>query len=158
MLLRSILLFCILFNSCDRFGDKNKPEVVVKTYTKEEKLKMFDVMLSQFVKNIQKTKNLSSLKDMSDEHGNFTVDCGSYTGEKMLSGKFWKDDLTQLEQNVKIEEILSIIQNEQKEIYENSVSYGYTANGFEYGLDFFFLEKHGKWILRDFSRLRPERG
>ncbi len=31
------------------------------------------------------------------------------------------------------------------------------ADRFEYGLRFFFPEKEGRWIVRGFSRLRPER-
>ncbi|RHX82881.1 hypothetical protein [Leptospira stimsonii] len=158
MILRIILACCIFLNSCDKLG--NNEEAKVKTYTKQEKLKMLDVMLSKLLKDIQEKKNFIPILEVSDEHSGYTIDSGSYTGEEMDMGKFQKKGLGDMEKNVSVEEVVRLLKKGSKEMISDdggSLWVMLEADRFEYGIDLFFPEKEGRWIVRSFSRLRPER-
>lgn len=158
MILRILLASCILLNSCDKL--ENKKEVEVKTYTKQEKLKMLDVMLSKLLKDIQEKKNFTPFLEVSDEHSGYTIDVGEYTGEELYMGKIQKKGLGDIEKNVTIEEVVRLLKKGSKSgMSENGGSLWVMleADRFEYGIDLFFPEEQGRWIVRGVSRLRPER-
>ncbi|EKS09583.1 hypothetical protein LEP1GSC071_0169 [Leptospira santarosai str. JET] len=133
----------------------------MKTYTKQEKMKMFEGMFSKLLKDIQEKKNFSPILELSDDGSGYIIDSGSYTGEEMYMGDFQKKGLGDMEKNVKLEEVVRLMKKGGKSTVSESggsLWWMFTADRFEYGLGFFFLEKEGRWIVRDFSRLRPERG
>ncbi|WP_061250160.1 hypothetical protein [Leptospira alstonii] len=158
MILRILLVGCILLNSCDKLG--NKEETKVKTYTKQEKMKMFDAMLSKLLKDIQEKKNFTPFLEVSDEHSGYTISVGESLGDELVGGNFQKDGFNKLEKYVTIEEVVRLIKKGSKgTISESGDSFwwGLVADRFEYGLDFYFPEEQGRWIIRRFDRLRPER-
>ncbi|ULH27966.1 hypothetical protein [Leptospira weilii] len=160
MIFRILLVGCILLNSCDKPGNKEETKVEVKTYTKQEKLKMLDAMLSKLLKDIQEKKNFTPFLELSDEHSGYTIDVGEYTGEELYGGIFQKEGVSQLEKYVTVEEVIYLLKKGTKQgISENGNGLWImtTVDRFEYGLDCYFPEKEGRWIVRDFSRLRPER-
>ncbi|WP_061249886.1 hypothetical protein [Leptospira alstonii] len=160
MIFRILLIGCILLNSCDKLGNKEETKVEVKTYTKQEKLKMLDVMLSKLLKDIQEKKNFSPLLEVSDDGSGYIIDSGSYTGEEMYMGKFQKEGLGDMEKNVTVEEVVRLMKKGSKEMVSDdggSLSVMFEADRFEYDLHCYFPEEQGRWIVRRFSRLRPER-
>lgn len=160
MILRILLVSCILLNSCDKLGNKEETKVEVKTYTKQEKMKMLDVMLSKLLKDIQEKKNFTPFLEVSDEHSGYTIDVGEYTGEELYGGTFQKEGLGDMEKHVAVEEVVRLLKKGKKdEMAEgsNGLWVMLTVNRFEYGIDCYFPEEQGRWIVRDFSRLRPER-
>ncbi|KXZ27306.1 hypothetical protein [Leptospira santarosai] len=160
MILRILLVSCILLNSCDKLGNKEETKVEVKTYTKQEKLKMLDIMLSKLLKDIQEKKNFTPFLDLSDDGSGYTIDAGEYTGEEMYMGNFQKEGLGDMEKHVTVEEVVRLLKKGSKdEMSEggNGLWVMLEADRFEYGIDCYFPEKEGRWIVRRFSRLRPER-
>ncbi|WP_061216851.1 hypothetical protein [Leptospira weilii] len=160
MIFRILLVGCILLNSCDKPGNKEETKVEVKTYTKQEKLKMLDAMLSKLLKDIQEKKNFSPFLELSDEHSGYTIDVGEYTGEELYGGIFQKEGVSKFEKYVTIEEAVRLLKKGSKVGMSDdgeSLSIMFTVDRFEYGIDCYFPEKQGRWIVRDFSRLRPER-
>ncbi|MGQ2802058.1 hypothetical protein ACT54M_16870 [Leptospira santarosai] len=160
MILRILLVSCILLNSCDKPGNKEETKVEVKTYTKQEKLKMLDIMLSKLLKDIQEKKNFTPFLDLSDDGSGYTIDAGEYTGEEMYMGKFQKEGLGDMEKHVTVEEVVRLLKKGSKSGMSEDGGGLWVmleADRFEYGLRFFFPEKEGRWIVRGFSRLRPER-
>ncbi|WP_061247650.1 hypothetical protein [Leptospira noguchii] len=158
MILRILLVSCILLNSCDK--PINKEETKVKTYTKQEKLKMLDVMLSKLLKDIQEKKNFTPFLEVSDEHSGYTISIGESLGDELVGGNFQKEGFGTLEKYVTIEEVVRLLKKGSKdEMSEggNGLWVMLEADRFEYGIDCYFPEKQGKWIVRRFSRLRPER-
>ncbi|WP_032928573.1 hypothetical protein [Leptospira santarosai] len=160
MILRILLVSCILLNSCDKLGNKEETKVEVKTYTKQEKLKMLDIMLSKLLKDIQEKKNFTPFLDLSDDGSGYTIDAGEYTGEEMYMGNFQKEGLGDMEKHITIEEVVRLLKKGSKDGMSESGRSLWVileADRFEYGIDLFFPEKEGRWIVRRFSRLRPER-
>ncbi|WP_078130667.1 hypothetical protein [Leptospira alexanderi] len=160
MILRILLVGCIFLNSCDKLSDKEEKKVEVKTYTKQEKLKMLDVMLSKLLKDIQEKKNFTPFLEVSDEHSGYTINAGESLGEELYGGTFQKEGFSQFEKYVTIEEVVRLLKKGSKRGMSedgDSLSIMLTVNRFEYGIDCYFPEKQGRWIVRDFSRLRPER-
>ncbi|WP_082278822.1 hypothetical protein [Leptospira interrogans] len=160
MIFRILLACCILFNSCDKPGNKEETKVEVKTYTKQEKLKMLDLMLSKLLKDIQEKKNFTPFLEVSDEHSGYIIDSGSYTGEEMYMRKIQKQGLGDMEKNVTVEEVVHLLKKGSKKYNGDdggSLSIMLNVDRFEYDLHCYFPEKEGRWIVRDFSRLRPER-
>ncbi|AVV48716.1 hypothetical protein [Leptospira santarosai] len=160
MILRILLVSCILLNSCDKPGNKEETKVEVKTYTKQEKLKMLDIMLSKLLKDIQEKKNFTPFLDLSDDGSGYTIDAGEYTGEEMYMGNFQKEGLGDMEKHVTVEEVVRLLKKGSKSGMSEDGGGLWVmleADRFEYGLRFFFPEKEGRWIVRGFSRLRPER-
>lgn len=160
MILRILLVSCILLNSCDKPGNKEETKVEVKTYTKQEKLKMLDIMLSKLLKDIQEKKNFTPFLDLSDDGSGYTIDAGEYTGEEMYMGNFQKEGLGDMEKHITIEEVVRLLKKGSKDGMSESGRSLWVileADRFEYGIDLFFPEKEGRWIVRRFSRLRPER-
>ncbi|WP_061231219.1 hypothetical protein [Leptospira weilii] len=160
MILRILLVGCILLNSCDKPGNKEETKVEVRTYTKQEKLKMLDVMLSKLLKDIQEKKNFTPFLEVSDEHSGYTINVGETLGEELYGGNFRKEGFSQLEKYVTIEEVVRLLKKGSKEMISDSggsLSVMLEADRFEYDLHCYFPEKEGRWIVRDFSRLRPER-
>ncbi|ASV10464.1 hypothetical protein [Leptospira santarosai] len=157
MILRILLVCCVFLNSCDKFTNENQKAVEMKTYTKEEKLKMFDIMLSQLVKDLKKKKRFSPFKEISDEYSTFSGDDKS-DGDG-FGGNFQKDDLSVLEQNMTVEEVIRLIKSDHKGRISSDgggVSFGLVADNFEYGLDFRFPKEQGRWVVFHLSRFRPE--
>ncbi|EMO56754.1 hypothetical protein LEP1GSC161_0672 [Leptospira santarosai str. CBC1416] len=149
-----------MLNSCDKLGNKEETKVEVKTYTKQEKLKMLDIMLSKLLKDIQEKKNFTPFLDLSDDGSGYTIDAGEYTGEEMYMGNFQKEGLGDMEKHVTVEEVVRLLKKGSKdEMSEggNGLWVMLEADRFEYGIDCYFPEKEGRWIVRRFSRLRPER-
>ncbi|WP_036034904.1 hypothetical protein [Leptospira mayottensis] len=154
MILRILLVSCILLNSCDKPG--NKVEAKVKTYTKQEKMKMLDVMLSKLLKNIQEKKNFTPFLDLSDDGSGYTV----HAGDELYIGKFQKEGLGDMEKNVTVKEVVRLLKKGSKEMISDdggSLSVMLNVDRFEYDLHCYFPEEEGRWIVRRFSRLRPER-
>lgn len=154
MILRLLLVSCILLNSCDKPG--NKIEGKVKTYTKQEKMKMLDVMLSKLLKNIQEKKNFSPFLDLSDDGSGYTI----HAGDELYIGKFQKEGLGDMEKHVTVEEVVRLLKKGSKEMISDdggSLSVMLNVDRFEYDLHCYFPEEEGRWIVRRFSRLRPER-
>ncbi|WP_078130579.1 hypothetical protein [Leptospira alexanderi] len=160
MILRILLISCILLNSCDKPENKGEKKVEVKTYTKQEKLKMLDVMLSKLLKDIQEKKNFSPFLELSDDASGYTIDVGEITGEELYGGNFQKEGFSKLEKYVTIEEVVHLLKKGRKvgmsEDGGGSLSVMFFVNRFEYDLHCYFPEKEGRWIVRRFSRLRPE--
>ncbi|EMF91140.1 hypothetical protein LEP1GSC005_0089 [Leptospira santarosai str. ST188] len=149
-----------MLNSCDKLGNKEETKVEVKTYTKQEKLKMLDIMLSKLLKDIQEKKNFTPFLDLSDDGSGYTIDAGEYTGEEMYMGNFQKEGLGDMEKHITIEEVVRLLKKGSKDGMSESGRSLWVileADRFEYGIDLFFPEKEGRWIVRRFSRLRPER-
>ncbi|EMM73084.1 hypothetical protein M9Y82_19460 [Leptospira weilii] len=160
MILRILLVSCVLLNSCDKLSNKEETKVEVKTYTKQEKLKMLDVMLSKLLKDIQEKKDFSPFLELSDDGSGYTIDVGEYTGEEMYMGNFQKEGLGDMEKHVTIEEVVRLLKKGSKDgMSEDGGGLWIvtTVGRFEYGIDCYFPEKEGRWIVRRFSRLRPER-
>ncbi|MGE8711811.1 hypothetical protein [Leptospira interrogans] len=160
MILRILLFSCILLNSCDKPGNKEETKVEVKTYTKQEKMKMLDVMLSKLLKDIQEKKNFTPFLEVSDEHSVYTISIGESLGDELVGGNFQKEGFSKLEKYVTVEEVVRLLKKGTKGgISESGRSLWVMleADRFEYGIDLYFPEKEGRWIVRDFSRLRPER-
>ncbi|WP_016761274.1 hypothetical protein [Leptospira weilii] len=156
MILRILLVSCILLNSCDKPGSKEETKVEVKTYTKQEKLKMLDVMLSKLLKDIQEKKNFSPFLEVSDEYSGYTI----HTREELYGGNFQKEGFADMEKHVTVEEVVRLLKKGSKEYISESGRSLWVmleADRFEYGIDCYFPEKEGRWIVRGFSRLRPER-
>ncbi|AXR62197.1 hypothetical protein DQM68_17595 [Leptospira mayottensis] len=154
MILRILLVSCILLNSCDKPG--NKVEAKVKTYTKQEKMKMLDVMLSKLLKNIQEKKNFTPFLDLSDDGSGYTV----HAGDELYIGKFQKEGPGDMEKNVTVKEVVRLLKKGSKEMISDdggSLSVMLNVDRFEYDLHCYFPEEEGRWIVRRFSRLRPER-
>ncbi|WP_036061326.1 hypothetical protein [Leptospira weilii] len=160
MILRILLVGCILLNSCDKPGNKEETKVEVRTYTKQEKLKMLDAMLSKLLKDIQEKKSFTPFLEVSDEHSGYTINVGETLGEELYGGNFRKEGFSQLEKYVTIEEVVRLLKKGSKEMISDSggsLSVMLEADRFEYDLHCYFPEKEGRWIVRSFSRLRPER-
>ncbi|WP_061248704.1 hypothetical protein [Leptospira noguchii] len=160
MIFRILLVGCILLSSCDKPVDKEEKKVEMKTYTKQEKMKMLDVMLSKLLKDIQEKKSFSPFLEVSDEHSGYTIDVGESTGEELYGGNFQKEGFSKLEKYVTVEEVVRLLKKGGKSTVSESgesLWWMLTADRFEYGLHCYFPEEQGKWIVRDFSRLRPER-
>ncbi|WP_061216412.1 hypothetical protein [Leptospira santarosai] len=158
MILRILLVSCILLNSCDK--PINKEETKVKTYTKQDKLKMLDIMLSKLLKDIQEKKNFTPFLEVSDEYSGYTISIGESLGDELVGGKFQKKGLGDMEKYVTVEEVVRLLKKGSKdEMSEggNGLWVMLEADRFEYGIDCYFPEKEGRWIVRGFSRLRPER-
>ncbi|WP_061231639.1 hypothetical protein [Leptospira noguchii] len=156
MILRILLVSCILLNFCDKPGNKEETKVEVKTYTKQEKMKMLDVMLSKLLKDIQEKKNFTPFLEVSDEHSGYTI----HAGDELYIGKIQKEGLGDMEKHVTVEEVVRLLKKGSKdEMSEggNGLWVMLEADRFEYGIDCYFPEKEGRWIVRGFSRLRPER-
>ncbi|MDI7237855.1 hypothetical protein [Leptospira santarosai] len=156
MILRILLVSCILLNSCDKPVNKEEAKVEVKTYTKQEKLKMLDIMLSKLLKDIQEKKNFTPFLEVSDEHSGYTI----HAGDELYIGKIQKEGLGDMEKHVTVEEVVRLLKKGSKdEMSEggNGLWVMLEADRFEYGIDCYFPEKEGRWIVRGFSRLRPER-
>ncbi|KXZ32292.1 hypothetical protein AYB33_13925 [Leptospira santarosai] len=158
MILRILLVSCILLNSCDK--PINKEETKVKTYTKQEKLKMLDIMLSKLLKDIQEKKNFTPFLEVSDEYSGYTISIGESLGDELVGGLFQKEGFSKFEKYVTVEEVVRLLKKGSKEHISDdggSASIMLNIDHFEYDLHFFFPEKEGKWIEQNFSRLRPER-
>ncbi|EMF79568.1 hypothetical protein LEP1GSC188_0099, partial [Leptospira weilii serovar Topaz str. LT2116] len=113
----------------------------VKTYTKQEKLKMLDVMLSKLLKDIQEKKNFSPFLELSDDGSGYTIDAGEYTGEEMYMGYFQKDGLGDMEKHVTVEEVVHLLKKGTKQgISEDGGGLWImtTVDRFEYGIDCYF--------------------
>uniref|UniRef100_UPI0007748EEC hypothetical protein n=1 Tax=Leptospira weilii TaxID=28184 RepID=UPI0007748EEC len=135
-------------------------KVEVKTYTKQEKLKMLDAMLSKLLKDIQEKKNFSPFLEVSDEYSGYTINVGETLGEELYGGNFQKEGFSKLEKHVTIEEVVRLLKKGSKDgMSEDGGGLWIvtTVGRFEYGIDCYFPEKEGRWIVRRFSRLRPER-
>ncbi|WP_032928304.1 hypothetical protein [Leptospira santarosai] len=157
MILRILLVSCILLNSCDK--PVNKEETKVKTYAKQEKLKMLDVMLSKLLKDIQEKKNFTPFLEVSDEYSGYTISIGESLGDELVGGLFQKEGFGTLEKYVTIEEVVRLLKKGSKEYISDdggSASIMLNVDRFEYDLDCYFPEKEGRWIVRGLSRLRPE--
>ncbi|WP_061222136.1 hypothetical protein [Leptospira weilii] len=160
MILRILLVSCILLNSCDKLSNKEETKVEVKTYTKQEKLKMLDVMLSKLLKDIQEKKNFTPFLEVSDEYSGYTINVGESLGEELYGGNFRKEGFSQLEKYVTAEEVVRLLKKGTKGgIREDGGGLWVMleADRFEYSLDLAFSEKEGRWIVSRFDRLRPER-
>ncbi|QDK26353.1 hypothetical protein [Leptospira weilii] len=160
MILRILLVSCVLLNSCDKPGNKEETKVEVRTYTKQEKLKMLDVMLSKLLKDIQEKKNFSPFLEVSDEYSGYTIHARESMEKELYIGNFQKEGLGDMEKHVTIEEVVRLLKKGSKVGMSESgrsLSVMFTVDRFEYGIDCYFPEKQGRWIVRDFSRLRPER-
>lgn len=160
MIFRILLVGCILLNACDKPVNKEETKVEVKTYTKQEKMKMLDVMLSKLLKDIQEKKNFTPFLEVSDDGSGYTIDAGEHTGEEMYMGNFQKEGLGDMEKHVAVEEVVRLLKKGNKDgVSEDGGGLWVMleVDRFEYGLRFFFPEKEGRWIVRRFSRLRPER-
>ncbi|EKO77783.1 hypothetical protein LEP1GSC068_2850 [Leptospira sp. Fiocruz LV3954] len=75
-------------------------------------------------------------------------------------GKFQKEGLGDMEKHITIEEVVRLLKKGSKDGMSESGRSLWVmleADRFEYGIDLFFPEKEGRWIVRGFSRLRPER-
>ncbi|KXZ27507.1 hypothetical protein AYB33_17980 [Leptospira santarosai] len=156
MILRILLVSCILLNSCDKPGNKEETKVEVKTYTKQEKLKMLDIMLSKLLKDIQEKKNFTPFLDLSDDGSGYTI----HAGDELYIGNFQKEGLGDMEKHITVEEVVRLLKKGSKSGMSESGRSLWVmleADRFEYGIDLFFPEKQGRWIVRGFSRLRPER-
>ncbi|EMO65289.1 hypothetical protein LEP1GSC133_0079 [Leptospira borgpetersenii serovar Pomona str. 200901868] len=156
MILRILLACCILLNSCDKLGNKEEMKVEVKTYTKQEKMKMLDIMLSKLLKDIQEKKNFTPFLEVSDEHSGYII----HAGDELYIGKFQKEGLGDMEKNVTVEEVVRLLKKGSKKYNGDdgeSLSIMLNVDRFEYDLHCYFPEEQGRWIVRDFSRLRPER-
>ncbi|ULH27716.1 hypothetical protein [Leptospira weilii] len=160
MILRILLVSCILLNSCDKLSNKEETKVEVKTYTKQEKLKMLDVMLSKLLKDIQEKKNFTPFLEVSDDGSGYTIHARESMEKELYIGNFQKEGLGDMEKHVTIEEVVRLLKKGSKEMISDSggsLSVMLEADRFEYDLHCYFPEKEGRWIVRDFSRLRPER-
>ncbi|WP_032853948.1 hypothetical protein [Leptospira borgpetersenii] len=160
MIFRILLACCILLNACDKPGNKEETKVEVKTYTKQEKLKMLDVMLSKLLKDIQEKKNFTPFLEVSDEYSGYTISVGESLGDELVGGLFQKEGFSKFEKYVTIAEVVRLLKKGDKGGMSEdggSLWVMLEADRFEYGIDLFFPEKKGRWIVRGFSRLRPER-
>ncbi|AXR62056.1 hypothetical protein [Leptospira mayottensis] len=160
MIFRILLVSCILLNACDKPGNKEETKMEVKTYTKQEKMKMLDVMLSKLLKDIQEKKNFTPFLEVSDEHSGYTIHAEESMEKDLYIGNFQKEGLGDMEKNVTVEEVVRLLKKGSKVGISDdgeSLSIMLTVNRFEYGIDCYFPEEQGRWIVRDFSRLRPER-
>ncbi|EMO65290.1 hypothetical protein LEP1GSC133_4522 [Leptospira borgpetersenii serovar Pomona str. 200901868] len=132
----------------------------MKTYTKQEKMKMLDIMLSKLLKDIQEKKNFTPFLELSDEHSGYTIHAEESMEKDLYIGKFQKEGLGDMEKNVTVEEVVRLLKKGSKDGMSEdggSLWVMLTVNRFEYGIDLFFPEEQGRWIVRGFSRLRPER-
>ncbi|EKO33998.1 hypothetical protein [Leptospira santarosai] len=159
MIFRILLVCCLFLNSCDKFKDKEEKKVETKTYTKQEKLKMLDVMLSKLLKEIQEKKNFSPFLEVSDDGSGYTIDVGEHTGEELYGGNFQKEGFSRLEKYVTVEEVMRLLKKGSKEYVSEDgggLSIMLTVDRFEYDLHCYFPEEQGRWVVRRLSRLRPE--
>ncbi|MDO6384538.1 hypothetical protein [Leptospira santarosai] len=159
MIFRILLVCCLFLNSCDKPVNKEEKKVETKTYTKQEKLKMLDVMLSKLLKEIQEKKNFSPFLEVSDDGSGYTIDVGEHTGEELYGGNFQKEGFSRLEKYVTVEEVMRLLKKGSKSGMSESGRSLWVmleADRFEYGIDLFFPEKEGRWVVRRLSRLRPE--
>ncbi|EKS01875.1 hypothetical protein LEP1GSC125_0021 [Leptospira mayottensis 200901122] len=117
---------------------------------------MLDVMLSKLLKNIQEKKNFTPFLDLSDDGSGYTV----HAGDELYIGKFQKEGLGDMEKNVTVKEVVRLLKKGSKEMISDdggSLSVMLNVDRFEYDLHCYFPEEEGRWIVRRFSRLRPER-
>ncbi|WP_016755761.1 hypothetical protein, partial [Leptospira santarosai] len=101
-------------------------------------------------------KNFTPFLEVSDEHSGYTI----HAGDELYIGKIQKEGLGDMEKHVTVEEVVRLLKKGSKdEMSEggNGLWVMLEADRFEYGIDCYFPEKEGRWIVRGFSRLRPER-
>ncbi|EMO60645.1 hypothetical protein LEP1GSC133_4528 [Leptospira borgpetersenii serovar Pomona str. 200901868] len=148
-----------MLNSCDKLGNKEEMKVEVKTYTKQEKMKMLDVMLSKLLKDIQEKKNFTPFLEVSDDGSGYTIHAEESMEKDLYIGNFQKEGLGDMEKNVTVEEVVRLLKKGNKDEMSEGGSLWVMleVDRFEYGIDCYFLKKEGRWIVRGFSRLRPER-
>ncbi|EMY14331.1 hypothetical protein LEP1GSC043_3923 [Leptospira weilii str. Ecochallenge] len=143
-----------MLNSCDKPGNKGETKVEVKTYTKQEKLKMLDVMLAKLLKDIQEKKNFTPFLEVSDEHSGYTIDVGEYTGEELHGGFFQKEGFGKFEKYVTIEEVVRLLKKGKKDKMVEGGSGLWVmleADRFEYGIDCYFPEKKADGLFKIFQ-------
>ncbi len=113
-------------------------------------------MLSKLLKDIQEKKNFTPFLDLSDDGSGYTI----HAGDELYIGNFQKEGLGDMEKHITVEEVVRLLKKGSKSGMSESGRSLWVmleADRFEYGIDLFFPEKQGRWIVRGFSRLRPER-